>query len=244
MSMFWGVRPPAYVSQLEWLKDECPECYFVVSRRGEKIINGDVNSEYYWTEKHKNIKWWFWGIYFKTVETKKWPKEKMCLELRDNDWEQKLIFSSWWNKNVRRFIWCFAQGQRIWYLELVTYNRQWKYIDKLTGKEKQCINKWFSVFHNGEKVVQIEDPERDRIAEGLKRDTDDDGSVTKTHRKPLNEYMKDVAISFKPVERTQEPRVTPETKSVDNILQDDSDTPIIDSIKRKIAEDDDDDLPF
>lgn len=109
------------------------------------------------------------------------------------------------------------------------------------------MNKWFSVFHEGAKVQQLEDPERDHITENLKRDTDDDGRVTKTHRKPLNEYLKDVAITFKPIERTQ-PRVEPQAAhTVQDIVEEDdtpTDTPIVDSIKKKIAQDDDDDLPF
>lgn len=69
-------------------------------------------------------------------------------------------------------------------------------------------------------------------------------------RKPLNDYLKDVALSLKPIERTaQTTEVVNHVASVDSILEahtdsDASNTPITDRMKKKIAEDDNDDLPF
>ncbi len=251
MSMFWWMRPPAYVAGIEGLEEEAKECYFTVSRRWEPILNEDEKSDWYWTNKHQNIKWWFGWMYTKVIDTKKWPKEKVYLELRDNSWEQKLIFSTRWNRNIRRFIWCFHKWERIWQLELVVYNRASTYTHKVTNKQIACINKWFSVYHMWEKLQQIEDEERDMIFNWLRRDKDDNGAVEKTHWTPLNEYFKTVLTTFKQQEhRTQTPEVPQSTQTIDDIVDDEDvadkeiATPITDRIRSKQEKNWNSDLPF
>lgn len=231
-SMFWSKEFQGkcdYLATLNWMKKTDPECYFTVFEWDRKITNDQ------WSEQLDFIGWHFVKIFFTTKDLANWPAEKVNLILQKGT--KTLLFTSFRNEWIRRFISCFDKDAEIGELNLSVYTIHDEYVKD--GKTIEAVKKWLAVHHNGEKLKPL--LSRDERESMVKIYKDDKGKVIKSDFDTLNAYLKEIALTRKPQEAV---RYAPKEQAPVEETKTEFKTPITDNIKAKQEEEYNDDLPF
>lgn len=230
-SMFWTKEFQGkcdYLATLNGMKISDPECYFTVFEWDRKMTNDQ------WSEQLGYIEGQFVKIFFTVKETPTWPAEKVNLILQG---KKTLLFTSYRNEGIRRFISCFDKNAEIGELNLSVYTIHDEYVKD--GKTIEIVKKWLAVHHNGEKLKPL--LSRDERESMIKIYKDDKGKVIKSDFDQLNAYLKEIALTWKPQEAV---RTAPIEQAPVEETKTEFKTPITDNIKAKQEEEDNEPLPF